>query len=163
MRYSVLLLPLLVAACTEPPRKHFPQIEKLAWLEGRWQVISVPPSGTLPPDTTIESWTRENDSVLVATSWKYTGADSSFSERMRLEEHGGHLEFAATVPGQNEGKAVVFPGSDSGGITTFINDRHDFPQRIRYTPAGADAAVAEIAGHTDQGYQRFTFRMKRLR
>lgn len=83
-------------------------------------------------------------------------------ERMRLEEKNGRLTFIATVPSQNGGTAVDFVRADSAPATTFINDKHDFPQRIHYRPVGTDSAFAEISGQTAQGPLRITYGMKRL-
>ncbi|RYY40239.1 MAG: hypothetical protein EOO08_07865 [Chitinophagaceae bacterium] len=161
MRLLIVLLMLASCSDQKTESKEYPQIQKMAWLEGRW-AVEMPAKDVMEkqPDEVVEEWVRESDSVLVATSWVHTGKDSVLGERMRLEEKGGRLKFVATVPGQNAGRPVTF--KDSNNTATFINAEHDFPQRIRYRPVTRDSAIAEISGNTAKGELTITYVMRRI-
>lgn len=165
MRYFLLLLFFLETGCSSEPKAgtRFGQIAKMRWLVGRWEVTQ-PLSETYvqEPPPVVQSWTLENDSVLVATSWLFRGGDSVLGESVRLEERSGHLEYNVTAPGQNGDTSVTFLRSGSDSTAPFISEAREFPQSVRYRPITRDSAVMEVAGNTAQGYHRRHFQMKRL-
>lgn len=121
-----------------------PPIANAKWMLGTWQNTS--PQGTL-----VEAWQKENDTLFNGYSHFIVGADTVFTEHIRLEQHGSDLFYIPTVANQNNGKPIVFKVSlhDKKQLV-FENPLHDFPQKITYTHPTKDSLIAEVSG-TEKG------------
>ncbi|RYY98959.1 MAG: hypothetical protein EOO11_06470 [Chitinophagaceae bacterium] len=139
----------------------YPQARALDWLAGAWRID--PPDSTKARGELIEEWRRASDSSFSGRSYMVSGPDTSVFENILLVENGPHLLYIASVTGQNNNEPVSFQRSDTGTTTfTFINERHDFPQQIRYRRLGTDSLRAEIEGPGPDGRRREVFVLRRV-
>ncbi|RYD91052.1 MAG: hypothetical protein EOP50_14920 [Sphingobacteriales bacterium] len=162
VRITLLAFLFALIACGSQHRddKRYQQVQKLAWMEGRWNVTTDSGAGAL---RLTEHWIRNSDSSFNIRAYGYEGKDSMLLESVFLKEEGGRLSYNTAVTGQNDGVVVSFLRSDSGeALYTFVNRMHDFPQSIRYQPINRDNVRAEIGGNTPEGYRKQTFHMTRI-
>lgn len=150
----VACVPALVCLALAPARAQAcDSMEALTWLLGAWRSEA---------ETTLflERWERHPDGHFEgrAESRSIETDEVFLVESLRLEPVDGTLQYVATVP-HNEGP-VAFPlvRCDEDAVV-FENPAHDFPQRIIYRRAGADAISAHITDLEDEGFdlhfQRF--------
>jgi hypothetical protein len=133
------------------------QIEKANWLIGEWKNNS-------ETEKVTEIWEKENDSVYAGKSYSLHNADTTSSERIRLEEHGDKLFYIPVVKNQNAGEVVKFTlVSWKANQLTFENPAHDFPQKISYSLITNDSLFAEISGMYKGKQQSEKFPMHRVR
>jgi len=133
------------------------ELEKVNWLIGEWANHS--DNGVF-----TETWTRENDSLLVGVSFFIVGADTVFSENITLEQHGSELFYIPVISEQNDGQPVKFKLTSSNEMKfIFENPSHDFPQQISYTKISNDSLVAEISGKMQGEPHSEIFPMKKMK
>jgi hypothetical protein len=133
----------------------YSQITKAQWLLGRWENNSA--EGNMS-----ETWTSENDSVMIGSAFVVAANDTVFAESMTLEQQKGQLTFIVSVPGQNDEKPVAFGlTKSSDDQLVFENPKHDFPNKIIYRKFGNDSLVAEISGIRDGKKASEQFPMKK--
>jgi len=137
------------------PGKYYPHIEKLKWLIGNWTNLT-------PEQQSYESWIQKNDSTLSAYSYTMVLGDTVFEERMDIQENADSVVLVVSVPSQNDEKPVTFGfHSDKNNVYTFVNDRHDFPNKISYTNPVKDSIHAWVEGKIDSTYRKIDFYFKR--
>jgi hypothetical protein len=140
---------------SEPATKTFAQIEKASWLIGEWGSSSK--EGNL-----IETWTKESDSTLTATSYFIVGKDTVHSESIVLEQKGDNLFYIPTIKNQNEGKPVTFSMTTANeNQLVFENATHDFPKKVTYNKISNDSLVGEISGIKDGKETKESYPMKK--
>jgi hypothetical protein len=128
---------------TTAQKQDYNTIKQLDWLEGTWKNES-------QQGRAIETWSRQNDSVLSGKSFFIIGKDTVSSESIRIEQHHQELLYIPVVKGQNDNKPVSFRLVQSGDNQwIFENLKHDFPNKISYTRIGQDSLLAEISGTID--------------
>lgn len=144
--YSILCLVLLLL--TSSCKKYdldgkeiiYKELYKTNWLLGDWEKKDS--IGLL-----TESWTIENDSTLVGSSYFIIKKDTVHSETMELIEDTEHLIYTATIIGENNDEAVPFQMTDSkDSVLVFTNPKHDFPQKITYKLRKDKTLLATISG-----------------
>lgn len=135
----------------------YSELEQTNWLIGEWANHS-------DDGIFTETWVKENDSLLVGTSFFIVGVDTVFSENITLEQHGSELFYIPVISEQNDGQPIKFKLTSSNE-TKFIfeNPSHDFPQQISYTKISNDSLVAEISGKINGEPRAETFPMKRVK
>jgi hypothetical protein len=77
-------------------------------------------------------------------------------EHLRIYEAGDTLVYHAMPSGQKPSEFRAAPPAGGWSAATelvFANPAHDFPQRVRYRPVGADSIVARVEG-TRNGAER---------
>lgn len=156
------MLLIALAACHSPARRHYPQIEKLAWLEGRWR-IGLPMDETMQwePEYIIETWRRPADSVLSATSWYYGQADSLPAVQIFLEQRGNKISYnTAPLRGQSNPR---LGNANRYIMARSISYRHDDANRVHYLPYNRDSVLVEVTSPTAGGWRTFNFLMRRIR
>ncbi len=114
------------------------------WLEGTWIIET--DGGTL-----VEEWTRI-DSISYKAIINFLSSPEDKVESNPLEEitlvlRNKNIYFISIVKGQNNNLPVefIFTG-EIGGSYIFENLKHDFPQKIKYTPVGEKNMHAKIEG-----------------
>ncbi len=133
------------------------ELENVDWLIGEWANHS-------DDGVFTETWTKENDSLFVGTSFFIVDADTIFSENITLEQHGPELFYIPIISEQNDGQPVKFKlTSSSETKLVFENPSHDFPQQISYSKISNDSLVAEISGKMHGEQHAEIFPMKRIK
>lgn len=109
-----------------------------------------------------EEWAVLNDSVLEGKGFSLNGTDTSFSEKLKIENSKGMVTYYAQVSDQNNGTVIPFPlVKQSRNSWVFENPLHDYPNRITYTllnDSTLDARIENIRGKKAQ-----VFHFKRIR
>jgi hypothetical protein len=150
---SFILLLATITACNSGRQ----DIEKLRWLEGSWMV-----KGSMPP--TYESWERINETEMKGRSWFEDSTGPVNTESIRLKAEGGSVIYEASVSDQNGGIGIPFQMQAVQHDTfSFVNEKHDFPQMIRYIKTSDTSFTAEV-GKTEEGkwagFRLFFIRMR---
>lgn len=146
----------MLFACSPKQQNAEAALEKLTWLEGRWQQRSE--AGIL-----TETWTK-NGRELRGKSYLLDGGDTVFSESLSLKIRKGEVFYVPVIPDQNEGKETLFKlVSTENNRFVFENRAHDFPQRIIYRQLPGDSLLARIEGEVKGKLKFEEFKMKRQR
>lgn len=148
MQRIVILLPILVIACTapqEPAVSTEPVVAgnkvELDALLGEWH--DVQDSGRTVFN---EQWSRHTDGSLSGLGFVLSGKDTVFIEHLGILNIDGETHYAATIRSQNNGQAVLFKLIHDRDSLVFANPQHDFPQRIVYAPDGPDRWNVTVSG-----------------
>ena len=145
--FIVLLFAVFFCACSRPQSdtasteaiKSYGEIEKLAWLAGKWERTS-------SVDFSSEKWEKKNDSVFYGVGITLEGKDTVAFETMTIEEKNRKLYYIPVVKDQNGGKPVKFAlTSSTENEWIFENPKHDFPTKIVYKKINNDSLYAEIS------------------
>lgn len=137
------------------PKNNYDKIEQLKWLIGNWTNKS-------PEQQSYESWTQKNDSTLTAYSYTTVLNDTVFQENMIVEQNPDGVSLIVSVPNQNDEKPVTFKLLPiKKGVFTFVNEQHDFPNKISYTNPKKDSIHAWVEGQIDSIYKKIDFYFKR--
>lgn len=116
------------------------KIKEAEWLIGNWENTSI--DGTLS-----ENWKKLNDTTFHASSYFIKGKDTLRFETILLTLKGNDLTYFATVKGENDDKAVAFQSTaESDTELIFENEKHDYPQKIKYIKGENNTLTAEISG-----------------
>ncbi len=124
----------------EPPAKIDPSaLQQLQWLCGTWVLAN-------GKTTTEEHWRPLQGSTILGSSHTYGDGTTRFFEHLRITAMRGTIAYVA-MPG---GAApTVFPIRKlEHRAVEFANERHDYPQLIRYerTDAGLTATISLLDG-----------------
>ncbi len=148
---AILLLGLFLAlapkvhAASELPDPMTDPSGSFGWLEGCWITRS---------GATREVWAQAGEAHLFGFNTVLKDGRVSFFEQLRIEKTGTAWSFFAYPRGKGP---TVFPASAMGANTvTFRNDKHDFPQVIRYRRNGAGLTV-EISHASGTDTRRWDF------
>ena len=161
MRAPLLLLLALIAGCSSPaPEQGGPASSSpAAWslskgLIGNW--IDRTSSDTF---VVHETWKVLDDSTLEGMGRVLAGADTVFTEALRLERRGDQVIYAALPGGEANGTYTLFTCERASGDTlSFVNNANDFPKRIRYArDAQGWQAVIDEGRPGPQREDRFRF------
>lgn len=145
LRVTVLWCCIIMASCNSGQK----QMEKLRWLEGTWVV-----KGSIPP--TYESWERVNGSEMKGRSWYEDSTGVVNTENIRLIAEGHSVIYEASVSDQNGGIGIPFTLQNVQNDTfTFINEKHDFPQIIRYIRTTDTSFTAEVGKTENEKWEGF--------
>jgi hypothetical protein len=114
-------------------------IGKVEWLTGTW--VRTNPK---PGKSAVETWKKKSSSELTGYAASLTGADTTYTERIRIFLKDGKLFYVADVP---ENKAEIWFEFTSITDNGFVceNPKHDFPKKITYQLNGKDLK-ATISG-----------------
>lgn len=116
------------------------KIKAAEWLLGQWKNTSA--EGVLN-----ETWSKPNDSTLVAGSFFIKEKDTLHFENIRLIENEGELVYETTIKGQNNDKAILFPLlSEKENEFVFENLQNDYPQKITYKREAKNSITISISG-----------------
>ncbi|WP_336518329.1 DUF6265 family protein [Pollutibacter soli] len=133
---------------------HFKQLQKLS---GLWSMETK--KGLL-----YETWKPVSATEMISSSYRLSGNDTVFLEKVRLVDSGSAVYYIPVVSGQNQGKPVYFQLQPVvNGSFVFENREHDYPQRVIYKLTDADHLDARIEGTRDGKWVGSDFPYKKVR
>lgn len=113
-------------------------LNEFQFLIGKWE-------GQRDGMTLQELWKKENNTTLLGEGIVFSGTDTLFHEKLKLEIRDGDFFYVATVP-SNKGPVSFKLVSSEKNRWSFENKEHDFPQEIIYELATPDSLNATIKG-----------------
>ncbi|MGE0589403.1 MAG: DUF6265 family protein [Cyclobacteriaceae bacterium] len=128
MRQFVLLLTILAFGCN--PQKS-EKLDQLQWIQGTWNRTNVKPG-----KSAHERWKQMPDGTWQGWGVSFTGADTSFLEKIKIIEKDGKLYYVADVPENKEPVYFEFTTLTPSGFVC-ENPLHDFPKKIEYILNGS--------------------------
>ena len=149
MRMGFLVLSLLIAPLQTAAA---PQIQRLSWLGGCWEVVS-------PERAVEEHWMAPRGRNMVGVGRTVRGDTLVEFELVVIREQGDQLAYEAHPSGQPSAVFLSRTLTDSSVI--FENLQHDFPQRIGYQRNGPNALLAWIEGSQQGKIRRIEFPYRR--
>lgn len=136
-------------------KQSYAKIEQLQWLVGNW-------TNRTTDQQSYENWIKKNDSTLIAHSYTMVLKDTVFQENMVIQQKIDSVVLIVSVPNQNDEKPIAFGLlSTENEAFTFVNEHHDFPNRISYSNPVKDSIHAWIEGQIDSTYKKIDFYFKR--
>jgi len=133
------IVSLLLVSCTNSHKND--KIKASEWLIGDWKNQSE--EGILN-----ETWSKPNDSTLVAGSFFIKEKDTLHFENIALKEKEGELIYETIIKGQNNDKPILFPLlSETENELVFENLKNDYPQKIKYQHNSKTAITISISGN----------------
>jgi Domain of unknown function (DUF6265) len=133
------IVSLLLLSCTNSHKND--KIKASEWLIGDWKNQSE--EGILN-----ETWSKPNDSTLVAGSFFIKEKDTLHFENSTLKEKEGELIYETIIKGQNNDKPILFPLlSETENELVFENLQNDYPQKIKYQRNSKTAITISISGN----------------
>ncbi|MEN9980500.1 MAG: hypothetical protein RL542_287 [Bacteroidota bacterium] len=137
--YLFSIVSLLLLSCTNSHKND--KIKASEWLIGDWKNQSE--EGILN-----ETWSKPNDSTLVAGSFFIKEKDTLHFENIALKEKEGELIYETIIKGQNNDKPILFPLlSETENELVFENLKNDYPQKIKYQRNSKTAITISISGN----------------
>jgi hypothetical protein len=98
---------------------------------------------------------------MLGASRAFRGDSTTSVELVVLRARGDTLRYEAHPLGQAPAVFVAAPTAGAEGELRFENPAHDFPQRIRYRPVGADSLVASVEGPLRGAWRAIEYRFRR--
>jgi hypothetical protein len=136
------------------PARAAGSIERLAWLQGCWQMTS----GSRIVE---EQWTAPRGGIMLGAGRTTRDGRLVEYEQVVLREKDGRLAYEAHPSGQ--APAVFLSNQIDDSAVVFENSAHDFPQRVGYEKKGADALLAWVEGTAGGRSRRNEFNYQRVR
>lgn len=130
-----------------------PQPALPVWMAGCWERSE-------GPKWTEECWTDPRAGLMMGNGMSGTGDKLGEWEAMQIQidpANPGEMTFYAS-PGAAARTSFKWVPSDEKGVT-FVNEAHDFPQRIRYWREGM-ALNAEVSLKDGSSAQRWRYMPK---
>ena len=107
-----------------------------------------------------ETWSKTNDSTLVAGSFFVKEKDTLHFENSKLIEKDGELVYETIIQGQNNDKPIVFNLlSETENELVFENLQNDYPQKIKYQRNSKTAITISISGKQAKKFVSEQFKM----
>jgi hypothetical protein len=142
---------LLLFSCTTTSKNE--KIKASEWLVGEWKNES-------KEGIVTETWSKTNDSTLVAGSFFIKEKDTLHFENSKLIEKDGELIYETIIQGQNNDKPIVFPLlSETENELVFENLQNDYPQKIKYQRNSKIAITISISGKQAKKFVSEQFKM----
>lgn len=137
-----------------PGTKHISANELIDRLIGEW-------SGDPGADSTIfhEQWVRNGPRDLKGLGFVMLGKDTVSIEHLNIQITDSGTFYAAEIPAQNEGIPVYFELQHGNDSLVFVNEKHDFPQRIVYRPTGPTEWTATVSGDMEGVHRSMKFHL----
>lgn len=144
MKVKLMIL-LLILSGKLSAQNEFPD-----FLIGTWKITG---------KETYERWDKTEGFSLKGVGYKMVGGLPEILEYIEIQKDGSQLNLIATVPTQNQGKAISFKLTSFGEKFVFENPKHDFPQKIVYEPINDGNLQVSLSG---QGENDFTYTLERV-
>jgi len=149
------LVSLLLFACSTSSKNK--KIKASEWLIGAWENQS-------EEGIVTETWSKPNDSTLVAGSFFIKEKDTLHFENIQLVEKDGELVYETTIKGQNNDKPISFPLiSEKENELVFENSQNDYPQKIKYQRYSKTAITISISGKQAKKVVSEKFKMTKIK
>jgi len=143
----------IVALAAMPAVAQQPRVERLAWLQGCWEMPS--PQGTIE-----EQWMSPRGGAMIGVGRTVRNDRLVEYELVIVREQDGRLAYEAHPSGQ---PSAVFPARElTDSTVVFENQEHDFPQRIGYRRDGPDLLTAWVEGRSQGQTRRIDFAYRRV-
>jgi hypothetical protein len=152
MRAYLLVSALLVTTAGAPDETQPKGIERVAWLEGCWEMVS-------PQRTVEEQWMAPRGGSMLGMSRTVREGKLVEYELVVLREEEDRLAYHAHPSGQ--ASTIFLSNSVSDTMAVFENAEHDFPQRVGYRCVRPDSLLAWIEGTIDGKSRRVEFAYRR--
>jgi hypothetical protein len=151
MRYLISLVTMVVWASSQPTTQTL-TIDKVAWLQGCWQLSS-------PQRVVEEHWMAPRAKSMLGMGRTVRGDTLVEYESVLIREQDGRLAYEAHPSGQPS--AVFLANAATDSEVVFENSTRDFPQRVGYRRDGPDGLVGWIDGVTQGKARRAEFPYRR--
>lgn len=115
----------------------FSQVSFPSFLEGTWKVDN---------KEQYEEWDRTNENELKGLSYALKNGQKIVSEYLKLIKINDRIIYTALVVGQNNNQEVSFELTYQDSTYTFVNEEHDYPNYIRYTPITTNRLRITVEG-----------------
>ncbi len=139
-KITFLFLAIGLFSCKNSDKNEKEKIKAVHWLLGKWE--NKTNDGTLS-----EIWEKVNDSTFKGQSYFIKDKDTLHFETILLQQNGENLTYKTIIKGQNNDEAVSFLlNTEIENQWFFENPKHDYPQKISYTPTNKNSMVAKISG-----------------
>lgn len=140
---TALLLAGAAASSAQPPAT----IDRLAWLQGCWELVS-------PQRTVEEQWMAPRAGTMLGMGRTTRDGKLVEYESVLIREENGRLAYDAHPSGQSPATFLSTTIADRRVI--FENPQHDFPQKVGYARSG-DSLSAWIEGSVNGQSRRVEF------
>jgi len=114
------------------------KLDEFQFLLGKWE-------GRRDEMTLHEIWKKESDSLFSGKGIVFSGKDTLFNEKLKLEINKNEIFYVATVPNHTAPISFKLLSSEKNSWT-FENKSQDFPQTIIYRFVQPDSLHATIEG-----------------
>ncbi|MCX8482236.1 MAG: DUF6265 family protein [Crocinitomicaceae bacterium] len=153
--FLTFILIAVLSSCTNSHKNE--KIKASEWLIGEWKNQSQ--EGILN-----ETWSKPNDSTLVAGSFFIKEKDTIHFENIALKEKDGELVYETTIKGQNNDKPVLFPLlSETENELVFENLQNDYPQKIKYQRNSKTGITISLSGSQAKKTVSEQFKMTKVK
>ena len=156
---TTLLVALLTISCKKYDAfgneiKSYNEIQKANWLVGEWQ-------HTTDSTNLVETWKRENDSTLTATSYFIQNKkDTLHRESIELVQNNNLLIYTTTITGENNDEPIVFQKTiETETELIFENPNPDYPRKIIYKKMAAQQLQVTIFGTVNKKSENQVYTM----
>ena len=152
---SVLMIVLLLSSFKNEGIK-YKRFVPLLQLEGTWRMQH-------DEYEMYEKWTKVNDSLLTAVSYRVDEKDTIREEEITLKFSNGKVTYSPRVFNQNNGEEIDFLlGNISGRSYCFLNPGHDFPQSICYNIVSDMNVEVIVSGEFRGANRNIRFSLQRV-
>lgn len=144
-----LIFTLFLFSCQSPKN-----LDEFEFLIGKWE-------GKQNDMTFHELWENEGGVTLAGQGVIFSGTDTLFHEKIKIEVRKDEIFYVATVPG-NETPVSFKLVSSGKNHWSFENKTHDFPQEITYRLVEPDSLHATIQGNDNGKPSKEQFHFKKI-
>ena len=130
-------------------------VSDFSWIVGKWE-------GSTDGTNFFEEWKPLKGNLIDGQGGGYSGVDTVFSEKIKIEERGDDIVYTANVEENGGGVDFKFTGYKNDSIV-FENPQHDFPQRIVYFRLPENKLYACIDGLNAGKYERLEFSYQKVK
>ncbi|WP_299454133.1 DUF6265 family protein [uncultured Microscilla sp.] len=112
----------------------------------------------------LEQWTQATSGSFQARVLDLSKGDSTLTETIKVVKDKGQVCFVAKVLEQNDGKPIKFRlAKKRKKKVIFINEKHDFPQKIEYRLKSTQTLQVQISGVVRKKVRKITFVYQRIK
>lgn len=127
--------------------------DQFRWLSGKWE-------GRQGNVQMVEHW-RWNKHRFEGFGYEITNGDTTFSEKLFLEDYDGKPCYVAVLPKQGP---TLFAGQmEDDDQWIFTNGEHDFPSRIRYVYEADTAMHITLMSQQEPDRPVASYRLRRTK
>jgi hypothetical protein len=128
----------LLIACSDN------EISRVDFMVGTWKMEG---------KEQYEVWESTNNKELNGYSYKLNDNQKIITETLSIKIIENNFIYEATVPDQNEGKAIPFTlNNEIKEYLSFENIKHDFPKKIQYKRLNDDEIEVTVLGDEGKGF-----------
>jgi hypothetical protein len=144
--YILLVTTPVVLNAQQNSREVESQFKSLSWLKGNWDRTN-----PVPGSTASEIWEQSSPYELKGSGITLKGADTVFTEKIKLQIRDNNIFYVADVPENKEAIYFKLTKIDPRGFIC-VNAQHDFPKKIEYLLNGRKLTVVISGDGKSQEY-----------